>query len=188
MHLKYCFPLLLLANAAQAGGGFIGFDLGLGDLDINNVRISPDFDLSSRADDTTVVMNLNGGWEFDNGVILMGETEEADQVNFLGLGDAVEVNVYKLGVGFGAAAAERFRVHGTVGMAFWELDARESFFLNPGPEATGSIDGEDLYFNFGGEFLLNESLGLVFLYNYNDYDFGDATAIRLGVRFRFGRN
>ena len=188
MYLKYLLPLLLLANVAQAGGGFIGFDIGVGDLDINNVQVTPDFDLSSGAQDTTFVANLNGGWEFDNGLILMGETGETDQINFLGLGDAVEVNVYKFGVGFGVAAAERFRVHGAIGVAFWELEARESIFLNPGPEATGSIDGEDLYLNFGGEFLANEALSVVFLYNYNDYDFGDATAVRVGVRFRFGRN
>ncbi len=176
---------LLLAGGAEAGAPFIGFEIGAGDLDIGNVEISPEFDLRAGSDDNTIVTSLNGGYEFDNGLILTGATATTDRVSFLGLSDAIEVNVYKFGVGFGAEAAERFRVHGTIGLAFWELDARESFFFNPGPEATGSIDGEDPYIDFGGEFLFSDRLSLMFLYNYNDYSFGDATAFRVGLRFRF---
>ncbi len=176
--------LALLISAPAWAGGFIGLDVGYGDLDIDNVSVAPDFELNSVSDSASI-FQVSAGYEFNNGVQLLAAYEEVDSLEFLGLGESVDLEAFKFGVGFWRAASKRFRAGGAFGIASWDLEARESILFNPGPEATGGLDDTDIYFDLGIEWVINDTFRMPLIFNYNDYDFGDATTWRIGVRVHF---
>ena len=178
------FVLATLTGTPALAGVFVGLDLGAGDLDVDNVSVAPDFELTSVSD-TATSFHVTTGYEFDNGFYVLGAYEEMDSIEFLGLGDSVELEAFKLGAGFSLPASKRFRAGGTIGLASWDLEARESILFNPGPEATGGLDDTDIYFDFGIEWVISETFRMPLMFNYNDYDFGDATIWRIGVRVHF---
>ena len=178
------FVVSTLVSAPAWSGGFIGLDFGAGDLDIDDISVAPDFQLTSLSD-TAAVFHVTIGYEFDNGFRVLGGYEEMDSIEFLGLGDSVDLEAFKLGAGFSLPASKRFRAGGAVGIASWDLEARESILFNPGPEATGGLDDTDFYFDLGIEWVISEAFRVPFTFNYNDYDFGDSTIWRIGVRVHF---
>ena len=178
------FVLATLTSTPAWSGAFIGLDLGAGDLDVNDVSVAPDFELTSVSD-TASTFFVTAGYEFDNGFHVLGGYEELDSIEFLGLGESVELEAFKLGAGFSLPASKRFRGGGTVGIASWDLEARESILFNPGPEATGGLDDTDFYFDLGIEWVISDAFRMPLTFNYNDYDFGDATTWRIGVRVHF---
>ena len=178
------FVLATLISTPAWSGFFVGLDLGAGDLDVDNVSVAPDFELTSVSD-TASSFYVTTGYEFDNGFHLLAGYEEMDSIEFLGLGESVELEAFKLGAGFSLPASTRFRAGGTIGIASWDLEARESILFNPGPEATGGLDDTDIYFDFGIEWVISETFRVPLTFNYNDYDFGDATIWRIGLRVHF---
>jgi len=178
------FVLATLFSTPAWSGGFVGLDVGAGDLDVDNVSVAPGFELTSVSD-TASAFHVTAGYEFDNGFHVSGSYEEMDSIEFLGLGDSVELEAFKLGAGFSLPASKRFRAGGTIGIASWDLEARESILFNPGPEATGGLDDTDFYFDLGIEWVISETFRMPFTFNYNNYDFGDATIWRIGVRVHF---
>lgn len=176
--------LVLLASAPAWSGGFVGLDVGGGDLDIDNVSVAPDFELTSVSD-SAATFHVTAGYEFDNGFRISAGYEEMDSIEFLGLGESVELEAFKFGIGFWPSASRRFRAGGAIGIASWDLEARESILFNPGPEATGGLDDTDIYFDLGIEWVINDTFRMPLTFTYNDYDFGDATILRIGVRVHF---
>lgn len=178
------FMLAMLTSTPAWSDVFIGLDLGGGDLDIDNISVAPDFELTSLSDSATA-FRATAGYEFDNGFHILVGFDDVESIELLGLGDAVELEALKFGAGFSQPISKRFRAGGTIGLASWDLEARESFLFNPGPEATGGLDDTDFYFDFGIEWVINETFRMPLTFNYNDYDFGDATIWSLGVRVHF---
>ncbi len=178
------FLLALLSSAPAWSGGFVGLDVGGGDLDIDNVSVAPDFELTSVSD-SAATFQVTAGYEFDNGFRISAGYEEMDSIEFLGLGESVELEAFKFGVGFWPAGSGRLRAGGAIGMASWDLEARESILFNPGPEATGGLDDTDIYFDLGIEWAINDTFRIPLTFTYNNYDFGEATILRIGVRVFF---
>lgn len=178
------FALAMLTSTPAWSDVFIGLDLGAGDLDIDNVSVAPDFELISVSD-SAVAFHATAGYEFDNGFHVLVGFDEIDSIDLLGLGDSIDLEALKLGVGYSQPISNRFRAGGTIGLASWDLEARESILFNPGPEATGGIDDTDLYFDFRIEWVINETFRVPLTFNYNDYDFGDASIWSIGVRVHF---
>jgi len=178
------FVLATLISASAWSDGFIGLDLGAGDLDVDNVSVAPDFELTSVSDSATA-FHVTAGYEFDNGFHVLVGCEEIDSIEFLGFGDSVELEAFKFGAGYSQPVSKRFRAGGTIGIASWDLEARESFLFNPGPEATGRLDDTDIYFDLRIEWVISETFRMPLTFNYNDYDFGDSTSLRIGVRLHF---
>lgn len=178
------FVLATLVSMPADSEFFVGLETGGGDMDIDRVSVAPDFELNSVSD-SAGAYHLSVGYEFENGLRLVGGYDELDSIEFLGLGETVELEAFKFGVGFMTPVSKRFRAGGTIGMASWDLEARESILFNPGPEATGGLDDTDFYLDLGLEWVINETFRMPFTFNYNHYDFGEATIWRLGVRVHF---
>lgn len=178
------FMFLTLTSTTAWSGGFIGLDLGAGDLDVNNISIAPDFELTSISDSATT-FQVTAGYEFDNGFHVLGAFEDMESIEFLGIGDSVDLEALKFGVGFSRPISDRFRAGGTIGIASWDLEGRESILFNPGPEATGGLDDTDIYLDLGLEWAISDTFRMPLTFNYNDYDFGDARTWRIGVRVHF---
>ena len=176
--------LVTLACTPAWSDAFIGLDLGAGDLDVNNVSVAPDFELTSISDSATS-FHATVGYEFDNGFHVLAGFEDLESIEFLGIGDSIELEALKFGVGYSQPISKRFRAGGTIGIASWDLEARESILFNPGPEATGGLDDTDIYFDLAIEWVISETFRMPLTFNYNDYDFGDATTWRIGVRVHF---
>lgn len=176
--------LTTLISTPAWSGVFVGLEIGGGDLDINDVSVAPDFRLTSISD-TASALVVTAGYEFDSGFHLSGSFEELDSIEFLGLGDSVDLEAFKFGAGYSVSASEHFRAGATVGIASWDLEARESILFNPGPEATGGLDDTDVYLDLGIEWVINETFRVPFTFSYNDYDFGDSTIWRIGMRVHF---
>jgi len=178
------FVLATLTSAPVWSDGFVGLDLGAGNLDVNNVSVAPDFELTSVSD-SSAAFHATAGYEFDNGFHVMVGFEQMESIEFLGLGDSIELEALKLGAGYSQPVSKRFRAGGTIGIASWDLEARESILFNPGPEATGGLDDTDIYFDLGIEWVISETFRMPPTFTYNDFDFGDATNWRIGVRVHF---
>ena len=178
------FVLATLVSTPAWSDVFIGLDVGAGDLDIDSISVAPDFELTSLSDSAAAI-HATVGYEFDNGFHIVAGFDEIDSIEFLGLGESIELEALKLGAGYSQPISKRFRAGGTIGLASWDLEARESILFNPGPEATGGIDDTDFYFDFGIEWVINETFRMPLTFNYNDYDFGDATIWSIGVRVHF---
>jgi len=178
------FVLATLASSTAWSGAFFGLDLGLGDLDVDNISVAPDFELTSVSDSASTYQ-VTAGYEFDNGFHVLGAYEDMESIEFLGIGDSVDLEAFKFGVGFSLPVSKRFRAGGTIGIASWDLEGRESILFNPGPEATGGLDDTDIYVDLGIEWVINDTFRMPLAFNYNDYDFGDATTWRIGVRVHF---
>jgi len=178
------FVFVMCTSTPAWSDVFIGLDIGGGDLDIDNISVAPDFELTSLSD-SAAAFHATVGYEFDNGFHIVAGFDEIDSIEFLGLGESIELEALKLGAGYSAPISNRFRAGGTIGLASWDLEARESILFNPGPEATGGLDDTDFYFDFGIEWVINETFRMPLTFNYNDYDFGDAMIWSIGVRVHF---
>ena len=177
--------VLVMGTSAPAWSDvFIGLDLGAGDLDIDNISVAPDFELTSLSDSATAV-RATAGYAFDNGFHILVGFDDVESIEFLGLGESIELEALKLGAGYSQPISKRFRAGGTIGLASWDLEAQESILFNPGPEATGGLDDTDIYFDFSIEWVINDTFRMPLTFNYNDYDFGDATIWSIGVRVHF---
>jgi len=176
--------LATLASTPAWSDVFIGLDLGVGNLDVDNVSVAPGFELTSVSDSATA-FHVTAGYEFDNGFQIIVGFEQIESIEFLGLGDSIDLEAFKFGAGYSQLVSKRFRAGGTVGIASWDLKARESILFNPGPEAAGRLDDTDLYFDLGIEWVISETIRMPLTFNYNNYDFGDSTSWRIGVRVHF---
>ena len=178
-----CVLAVLVSTPAQSEF-FAGLEVGAGDLDIDTVSVAPDFELTSVSD-TATAYYIAAGYEFESGFHVLGAFEQLDSIEFLGLGESVELEAFKFGAGYMMPDSSKFRAGATIGIASWDLEARESILFNPGPEATGGLDDTDIYFDLRLEWVINETFRMPLTFSYNDYDFGEAIIWRIGMHVHF---
>lgn len=185
MHKRIAVLVLATLTSSPAWSGvFLGLDLGAGDIDVENVSVAPNFELSSVSDSATAFY-ATAGYQFDSGFHVLVGFEQIESIEFLGIGESIDLEALKLGAGYSQPVSKRFRAGGTIGIAAWDLEARESILFNPGPEATGGLDDTDFYFDLGIEWVISETFRMPLTFNYNRYDFGDSTSWRIGIRVHF---
>lgn len=174
----------LTLAAAQCDTGFVALEIGGGDIDIDEPERLP-FDPVSNSSDNALAFSFGGGFMFSSGVYVDLAYTDLDAVTLFGLADVFGFSTFRIGVGYKFAMNESFAFLAKTGLSFWDLDVREGFFLNPGPEASDSFDGTDMFLEFGAEYNFGERFGLTLIHTRDTYDLGNASATRIGVRYYF---
>ncbi|NNF17115.1 MAG: hypothetical protein HKN70_10230 [Gammaproteobacteria bacterium] len=176
---------LLTLSMVNADGGFVSLQLGQGDIDIDRTALLP-FTPTGTSDDNAIAFVASGGYQFSSGIYIDLAFTSLDTVTIFGLNDVFSLSTTKLGVGYKLKTNESFSFIGKIGISFWDLDLREGFAFNPGPEEGGGFDGTDPFFEFGGEFKVSKRVGLILTHSRESYDIGGSTATRFGVEYFFG--
>ncbi len=180
--------LLLITSLAHAEADFyLGLGLGGGDVDLNgDVSGSGDFDTVDLGGERALTGEVTSGVQFNPGWLAELSIVDYENLSLL-LVDSVSYDAVRLGIGYAPQPTGRFGFVGKIGIAFWDLELRESPLFNSGSEATFNTDGEDLYLQVGGEFHATDRWRIGAAYDYSDADFGDVSALRLNTRYLFGR-
>ena len=160
---------------------FIGVELGRGGVEVETNGLEP----IVLSDEDTFLEGLIVGYRFDAGGIAELAYSDSDSDGLLGLSDSLNLGEIRLSGGYAIALGERFSLAPKIGISFWSLEGSEGIFLNPGPEETRELDGEDVFFELTGGFEITQRWGLFLSHSRGNYDFGDANATKLGGRFYF---
>lgn len=176
---------LLTHTMVNADGGFLALELGQGDIDVDRTALLP-FTPTGSSDDNAIAFAAAGGYQFSSGFYIDLAFTSLDTVTIFGLNDVFSLSATKLGVGYKLKTNETFSFIGKIGISFWDLDLREGFAFNAGPEESGGFDGADPFIEFGGEFKVSQRVGLTLTHSRESYDIGGSSATRLGVEYFFG--
>lgn len=95
------------------------------------------------------------------------------------LGDVLDLDSFRLGVGYLFPSESNFRFIGKTGLSIWDLEARESILFNPGPEEVSRLDGTDFFIEGGVEYSFNDTFRAGLALSYADLDFGSTTTVKL---------
>lgn len=171
------------ATCAHADGFFLALGVGAGDVSVDGSVFSSGQSFSFDGDSEVIVGELLAGYEFANDLFVEIAVQGYDTLSFLGLGDILDLDTIRAGVGGYLPSDSRLRLFGKAGLTFWDLTARESFVFNPGPEERTKRDGTDLFVEAGAEFRFTESFRLGLSVEYANLEFGSSNAVKLTLKF-----
>ncbi len=172
---------LFMSAPAHAEGFFLGFSGGGGDVDIDEPIFSSGDPFSFDNDVGAVVADLFAGYEFANDWFVEVSLQGYDNAAIFN--DNFELSIVEAGVGYYFPSESKFRFFVGGGLAFWDLEARESFVFNPGPEEQVSLDGTDIFVEGGGEYRFNDWFRMGLTLSRTQVDFGAAQSIELTFKF-----
>lgn len=176
---------LVAVSPVWAEGGFLSLELGKGTIDVDRPSELP-FTPTGSSEADTPAFSIGGGYYFPSGLYLDIAFTELDTVTLFLIPDAFELTAVKLGVGYAIPASSSLNFLVKTGVAFWKFDTSESPLFNPGPEASKKFTGTDLFFEFGGEYKIGQRFRISLTHTRDQFDIGDASATRLGIKFFFG--
>lgn len=181
-----CALLCAVSLSASADPGpYFGVGYGLGDLDIDQSSFpGAEFAVGDVSGDVAMA-EFSGGYRFENNFTVDVAVNGYSSFDFLLIGDVIDLSMVKLGGGYHFPSTTRLSGFVKGGVAFWDLQFKESFFLNPGPEETASRNGTNAFIEFGGEVRLWNRAALRLSYDVGSYDFGDARAVKLWLGANF---
>lgn len=177
--------LILFAGAlpsANAEGPFFGLSSGMADADITGAIFVDGDSVSAGADDALLTGGVFGGYEWDNGVFVEASYHGYANLTAVFFADAIEIEAVRTVVGYYLPSDSKLHVLGKFGVNFWNVEARESFAFNPGPEETASLDGTDLFAEVGVEYRFTDRWRAGLAISYSDFDIGSATALNLSLK------
>ena len=128
---------------------------------------------------------LTFGVNNSSGIVFAGSLSETANFTLFNAIDGFEISERSVMLGYSVNVARNFRIVPIIGFSFWDLEAEEGRFLNPGPEETREMSGVDDFFRLNLEFPVGQLIHLTASYINADYDFGDLDAYRFGVKFVF---
>ncbi|MDJ0701549.1 MAG: outer membrane beta-barrel protein [Woeseiaceae bacterium] len=187
---KLCLTALILIASPCAfadANVYLGLGLGVGDIDLSgDVSGSGEFDTAALGGENALVAEFKFGVQLSSGWLAEISFDDYESVSLL-LVDSVDYDAVRFGAGYSSPSANPFGFSARIGLAFWDLELRESPLFNPGSEARFETDGEDLYLQIGGEFHAADNWRIGLDFDYSDTDFGTVRALKINTRFLFGR-
>jgi len=156
--------------------------------EIGNVNLSIDsrFTLSnSKLNEDNIETGITGGYRTDNNLLFEVSWLHSDSVDFIDLGETYNFRNARIMLGYQMALNKHINFVPKVGFTFWELEGEEGIFLNPGPEATSRLSGNDLYWSLGFEMPVSENVKLQLNHANNGYEFGRTETTSFGVVIEF---
>lgn len=176
-HTRLLATLALLACPASgaAQGVFLSFGSGFGDVNVDHgYRLNQ---TATGEGDWTI--EITAGYELDSGVVVEGGAIRGLNLD---VGNDYELDEDRLMAGYAFAVGQLFRITPAVGVSYWSLRVRDGI-LSPVP--TADFSGQDWVWRVTGEYQRYTRWGLYFSYADAQHDFGEASLLSLGLRYRF---
>ncbi len=179
-HFTLVAALTFCTIGATAQEGFyLGIAIGAGDLDIDQSSFpNANFVIDDLSGDM-VVGEVSAGYQFQNNFTVDVGFEGYSSFDIFLVSDVIDLSTIRVGGGYHFPSAGRISGFVKAGVSFWELDFKESIFLNPGPEETASRDGTDLYLQLGAEIQIGSTFATRISYDVSNPDFGDTRAVKV---------
>lgn len=177
------FTLLMSSFTTHANEAQIrmGVELGTG-----KIKVDKDFAILKEDFDTDgFSLGYILGYKFENNVVTEANLAYTSSDVLFGTFDSYETYEFKAMIGYSFDLATHFRVVPMVGLSRWELDTKQGFFLNPGPEAKEEFSGTDFTYKVRLEVPLGDLVLLSLSYASTEVEFGRNETTQLGVLFEF---
>lgn len=175
------FFLMILHLPSYAGDFYLTPGIGRGEIEIksgfafeNRESSHNDFGLGGTV-----------GYEFESNFLVEGDFYRSETDSIFELFDSFRLSQTRVLVGYAFDVVPRFRIIPKVGYSSWTLKGEEGIFLNPGDELRSSIDGDTTFVQLDFEFPIKDWFSINTSYINNNFDFGKAESIRVGVKFKF---
>jgi hypothetical protein len=186
--MKKMWNVLLLSmichSAIADGKVVLGFEAGLNRFNVDE-DIVGEFE-RDEIDNSGFQNALSIGYIWSNNLVLEGSVNvSGNQLFSLGLTDFYEIFEAKALIGKSFEINEHFRIVPLLGISSWDAQLRESAFLNPGPEARGEFEGQDLSVKLSADFPINRKLIFSVSYANTFSDIGNIQATLVGIKFQF---
>lgn len=176
-HTRLLATLALLAGPATgaAQGAFLSFGSGFGDVNVDHgYRLN-----QTATGEGDWAIEMTAGYELDSGIVVEGgATRGLD----LDIGNDYELDEDRLMAGYAFAVGQSFQITPAAGISYWNLHVRDGI-LSGAP--TAAFSGQDWVWRITGEYQRYTRLGLYFSYTGAKHDFGAASLLSLGLRYRF---
>lgn len=155
---------------------------------IGNVNLSIDgeYTLSNtNLSEDNIESGIAAGIQTESNIVLEVGVLYSDSIDLFDFGDTYNFSQIQALVGYEFQPNEHFIFTPKIGFSFWDLEGEEGIFLNPGNEATSSLDGNDFIWSLDFEFPVYEHVNIHFSYANNNFEFGKAETTTFGVTFEF---
>lgn len=138
--MKRICTLAILTFSMQGYALDSGLYLG-GNIGRTNMAIDQNFQ-NERDDISAAALGLTAGYLFNNHVLVQANATGSENFTVLGAVDRYNLQHADIHVGY-ELQWKKLRFVPSLGIAKWELNAKEGQFLNPGAEATTKHSGDD---------------------------------------------
>lgn len=166
-------------GALAQEGFYLGVAAGIGDLDIDQSSFPNATFVIDDISGDVVVGEVSGGYHFANDLTVDVSFEGYSSFDVFPIVDVIDYSTFRVGGGYHFPSAGRISAFIKAGVSFWEVDFKESIFLNPGPEETASRDGTDLYLQLGAEIQIGSTFATRLSYDVANPAFGDTRAVKI---------
>jgi hypothetical protein len=175
--MRWLATLALLAGPSTgvAQGAFLSFGSGFG-----NVNVDGGYRLNQSASgEGDWAIEIAAGYELRSGVVVEGGAVRGLDLD---AGNDYELDENRVMAGYAFAVGQSFVITPAAGVSDWSLQVRDGI-LSGAP--TADFSGRDWVWRITGEYQRYTHLGLYFSFTGGRHDFGEASLLSLGLRYRF---
>lgn len=173
--------LMFTAGASGDGNVYLGLGFGGGDLDIDQSSFpGADFIINDISGDV-LVGDITASYRFDNDWSVDLSFEAYNSFDILLINDVIDLNTVRVGGGYHFPSDGWLSAFAKGGLSYWDIDFKESIFLNPGPEGTTSRSGTNAYFQIGAEARIGSAFAMRIYYDVSNPDIGDTRALKFSI-------
>ncbi|WP_086930078.1 outer membrane beta-barrel protein [Agarilytica rhodophyticola] len=183
---RFLLPLMvssapLLCQQTMAGEAFIMPEVGRTEIKFKPDVVLPGFDTEVLGG----AVGFVAGYKFDSNFFVGASHSFSSNDSFFETFDHYDLREFGFTAGYALHISEHFRIVPAVGFNSYTIDFDEGRLFNPGEEDSREIDGEDFYWRINVEIPFTELIQMNFAYIDGDYDFGDTSSLRVGLKLSF---
>ena len=180
---------MILVLLAISGPSWAGKTILLAEFGRMSVDVGSEYTFENEEEaNEDLLGGFMAGYKFDNNAIVAFNYTYATGLasdGLFGAFDHYDLSEQTLLVGYSFDVARYLRIVPMAGWTRWSLTGEEGAFLNPGEEEELSEDGRSFVPRINFEIPFGELIQANIAYQRGNYDFGDASSWRVGLKFEF---